>query len=646
MPERAAASNRFPRGRAWRAGALLLLLAPPLFVLARCASSPAIPFLRQSATMPWIAPALPVSAELRQWGRNEVPVARFEKRFRAAAGEEATLRLRALRRFQVALNGRALPGGRGEGPDWRRETRIALGPGLREGENLLQVEVSNPHGPPLLSLRVDGLAAPLASDASWTVHLEGQRLPAVLADDTRIEPTSLATETPAEAWRRRADTGLGLFALGVLGFLALRRWPRAARALPAAVLAAACLGWTALFAAKLVHIPPEVGFDARHHLEYVELLRQGHLPLASDGWSTFHPPLFYAAALAAGDSRGARKALPLAAGLAAVGCVFAAARRLFPGDPLRQALATGFAALLPVHLYSSAYFSNESLHTLLASLALLATLALLAAERVTPLRAAGVGALFGLAALTKFSVLLLLPVAAAVLALRWPTHWRAGLAALGAFAGVAGWFYLRNAWVFGDPLMANWGEMPGPGQRWWQHPGFHTAAYYGAFGEALVHPYLSGFHSFWDSVYSTFWGDGFVGGRVRASDRHGFWSYDFMSMGYWAALPATGLLALGGWEAARRAWSEPDPARRAAFGLLVGCAWWVGFGFLYLTLRLPFFAQAKATYVLGLLVPLAAFFALGAARADAALARWTPARALFWGWLAVCAGTLFLGFAG
>ncbi len=627
-------------------GALLLLLAPPSFVLVRCAGSQQIPFLRQCASMPWIAPALPVSAQLQQWGRAEAPVARFEKRFRAAAGERAELRARALRRFEVRLNGRPVPGASGDGARWRRETRADLTPLLRAGENLLEVDVANPVGPPLLSLRVDGLSAPLRSDPSWSVHLDGALLPAALADDTRIEPTSLATETPAEAWLRRADTALLLFGLGVIGFLAAPR--RGSRAWPAAILVAASLGWAALFASKVAQIPPALGFDARHHLDYVERLRSSGVPLASDGWSTFHPPLFYAAALAAGDSRIAHKALPFAAGLAAVFAVFALARQLFPGDPLRQSLATGFAALLPMHLYSAAYFSNESLHTLLASLALLATVGLLRAERATPGRAALVGALFGLAALTKFSVLLLVPVAALALAARWlpaagMRSLAAALAGLAAFLALAGWFYARNWWVFGDPLAANWGDLPG--RPWWQQPGFHTAAYYSGFGEALVHPYLSGFHSFWDSVYSTFWGDGFVAGRARASDRHDFWSYDFMSMGYWAALPATALLALGGLEAVRTAWRDPSPARRATFGLLCGSVWLVGLGFFYLTLRVPFFAQAKATYALVVLAPLAVFFALGAARADTVLARWTPARAAFWGWLSVLAGVLFLGFA-
>ncbi len=626
---------------------------PLAFVVGRCATSPDVAFLVPSDAAPWITPELPVSARLQQWGREAVPRAEFEKRFRAEAGADAELQIRALRRFRLHLNEVLVA--ESDGARWREQTRVPLAGLLRQGPNTLRVEVENPRGPPLLSLRILGLSEPLRSDPSWSTRIEGRQRPARIADDTRIEATGRATETPGEALLRRRDTALLLFAGGALGFLGLRRLPgeRALAALPLAVLAAASVGWTALFAAKVVRLPLAVGFDARHHLAYVARLREGSLPLATDGWSTFHPPLFHAAALVVGESPAALRALPFFAGLAGVFAVFGLARRLLPDDPRRQALATAFAAVLPMHVYSASYFSNEPLHTLLAGLALLASVDLILAERVGAGRAALAGALFGLAALTKFTVLLVLPVAALVLALDWrsgrglPLRRVAllGAAALLPFAAVAGWFYARNWWLFGNPLIANW-DLPGPGQVWWQQPGFHTPAYYTRFGEALVHPYLSGFHSFWDSVYSTFWGDGFVGGRARATDRHGLWSYDFMSAGYWVALPATALLGLGGVECLRAALRNPERRRRLAFGLLLGSTWTVALGFLYLTLRLPFFAQAKATYTLILLGPLAVFFALGAGRIDAALAGRTSLRAVFWGWLGLFVGTLHLGFAG
>jgi multidrug transporter EmrE-like cation transporter len=73
----------------------------------------------------------------------------------------------------------------------------------------------------------------------------------------------------------------------------------------------------------------------------------------------------------------------------------------------------------------------------------------------------------------------------------------------------------------------------------------------------------------------------------------------------------------------------------------------VALAFVYLTLRLPFFAQAKAAYLLPVAPAFAVWFAVGARALAAALARraLAPARATLAGWWTLCAGTFFLGFA-
>ncbi len=214
---------------------------------------------------------------------------------------------------------------------------------------------------------------------------------------------------------------------------------------------------------------------------------------------------------------------------------------------------------------------------------------------------------------------------------------------------LAGWYYFRNWMLFGDPFMANWGGMPGSGHTWWQQPGFRTRDYYVGFGAALTHPFLSGFESIWDSVYSTWWGDGFIAGRVNPSDRHPIWNYDFMAMAYWVSLPATALTVFGGGLAVGRALREGDRNRRIALSFLATTVWAVVFGFLYLSLQVPFYSQAKASYGLLLAAPLALFFALGAERCDGALSRpgngWLALRGAFYGWFTLWLGVLLLTFA-
>lgn len=216
-------------------------------------------------------------------------------------------------------------------------------------------------------------------------------------------------------------------------------------------------------------------------------------------------------------------------------------------------------------------------------------------------------------------------------------------AAAGLF--LAGWWYTRNLWHFGEPLLGNWRRMPGADLAWWQQPGFHTPAYYTGFGESLRHAYQAGFHSFWDGVYSTFWADGGIAGRVFAADRHGFWDYHFTSAGMWLGLPETALLVAGGVLAGRDAFRDPDPRRRAVLSFLLTACFAVVFSLALLTAQLPFFAQAKASYALCLVAPLAVFFAQAVAAADDALARIPPLQAVLTGAVVTILGCFWLGFA-
>jgi hypothetical protein len=648
-------------GRLQRAGAVALVALSCAAALGHCALSDAVPFLVPDSGPPWWMAPRPVSAELEQWGRAETPVTRFSREIELPAlPGSAAVALRALGRFTLRVNGEVPPGGVGDGTRWRVLRHIELAPWLRAGTNEIAVEVENRHGPGLLSLSLSGLPGNPTAPDDWQVALDGQPLGrAVPADDTRRNPAALAVETPAEGLRRRAGALLGLFALGSAGFALGRRWlgPRGLALLPGAALGAACLAWSWLFAARIVRIPLLLGFDARHHLAYVDFLREQHaVPLATDGWSMFHPPLFYGlAALLAPIGERALRVLPWISGLGSVFVAHALAQRLHPGDARIAGLAVLFAAVLPVSLYSSAYFTNESFHALLAGVALVACVDALLAPRTTSAQAALLGLWLGLAALAKFTALAIAPVALFFLACKLLAVERArwarvaelvGLAAA-LLVGVAGWYYARNWLELGAPIAGNWGRLPGA-RAWWQQPGFHTAAWYTGFGESLQHPYLAGFRSFADGVYSTFWGDGGIGGRVSPAQRHGFWSHDFVSAAYLLGLPATALLGLGALRALRRAFRDPEPRARVALSFLLTACYAVGFSLLVLTASLPYFAQAKGSYALCLAAPLALFFADAAAQLDAALASRPGAelwRAGFVGLLTAVLGGFFLGYA-
>jgi len=658
-------------GRLQRVGAVALVALPLGLLGVRACHSPDFPFLWRDAGAPWIMAPVPPSAQLEQWGRADVPVVTFSRVFRVpgrgAEGDDAParLRLRALRGVSVHLNGEPVPGA-SQGPErWRELLTADLSQHLRPGRNELAVRVTNRRGPALLSLTVSGLPDAPRSDRTWSVAMDGTPLgSAVPADDTRVNPAGFAVETPLEALAAKWRVLLGLAGLGAVAF-ALGRGRVPPERLPRIAIAAAVLLWVAYFATTFAGIPLPVGFDARHHLAYVDWLRDaGTLPLATDGWSTYHPPLFYAASAglaAAGEllsgASGWRlglKLLPWAAGLGSVFVAGALCRRLLPGDRKAEAAAVLFAAVLPMNATMSAYFSNESLHAFLGGLALLLVVEALVRPDAGAGRAAAAGAVVGLALLTKFTAAVVAAVGGFFLFVAALAVDRAGparaLARAGTFAAaalaVAGWFYARNWLELGRPLVGNW-DLPGPDRVWWQQPGFHTPAYYLTFGEALVHPYLAGFHSFWDGIYSTLWGDGDIAGRVFPSDRHGHLDYGFMSAVYLLALPATALLAAGGWLCARAALTSGVGARRrAALSCVCTAVFAVGFATLWMTVRLPFFGQAKAFYALVATGPLAVFFGAALSRLDATLAGrgWHPARAAGAAWLAAFAGASALAF--
>lgn len=685
LPGRGAATlagMQWTWGRAQRLAAVALAPLSLVFVVLRCVS-PATPFLSSHAGAEWIMASEPVNARLHQWGSDDVPRVRFsatlpdrgDERPADATARSGVLRLRAFGAFEVSIDGVPLPNVRAFDPKrWREELRIDVPAGAMRSGALLEVTVRNAVGPGLLWARLqrsgEDDVALLATGTAWRANVDGGIAGAALiADDTRENPAAYGGVAPARAFTRERDTLLGVFVLGGLAALALSRfgWVTPGR-LPMLSLGLAAVVWL-VYLGRFVEVPFDVGFDARNHQAYVDHLReQRSLPLATDGWSMFHPPLFHlgaallqelAESLGAPDAPLARRAIGFLSGVVSVLAVFGIARSLFRDRPVVQAVAVLFAALLPVHVYSSAYFSNEALHTALASLAVWMVVRALMLPEVTPRAAVAVGAALGLALLAKFTSAVLVPLSLFFVAAKvWAVERRGAAAvarSLGAIAlpvvALAGWYYARNAWVLGDPFMTNWDDVPGSGRNWWQQPGFHTIAYFTSFGASLSHPFLSGFESFWDSVYSTFWGDGFVAGRVNPAQRHPVWNYDYMALSYWVGVPGSVLLGWGTARAIRGALGDSDPRRRVALTFLATLTWAVGLGFVVLVLEAPFYSQAKAAYGLVALGPLAAFFALGCEACSGLLAArggrgWRELRTAYYAGCVTFWFVLFRAFAG
>lgn len=651
--------------RAYVASVVLLSLVLGLHALY---VSPDVPYISQGGDASWIAAPVPVATNLVAVDLSHVPATVFVRRFGVGAtGGEAWLEGRALRELSLQINGEPLVVGPPTS-NWKRSFRVDVGHRLRVGRNELRAEVRNPRGPALLQLSLVVGGDEIRTDEAWQVSVGGANpVAAVRADDTRTLPESHTLRETGQILRERAGSVALLFGLCLAAWLAATRGQVRAPhpKLPQLALGLVTLFWITVFAMKSVRLPVVMGFDAPAHVLYIDLIRERHsLPLANEGWSTYHPPLHYllTAGLAslfgvARDSAAGQIVyrLPVfAAGLANVWLTFGLARRLWPRDPLRTALAVAVAGLLPMNVYMSAYVSNEPLHAAWVSLGLLLAGRLLLGPGTSRAGLVGLAGVLGLALLTKFTSLLVAPLVAGFVAAKvWlvdaaPVRRSAGVLAglLGGATAVSGWFYLRNWLVFGDAFVWNL-DVPGA-PTWWLQPGFHSAAWYGSFGEALRHPYFAGFHSFWDGVYSTFWGDGLVSGMVRIATRHSAWNWDYMTLGYWLALPASVLFAAGWLRMLRESFEEEDAGRRLLLVLLTSLVYLLGFSLLSISLRLPFYAQAKASYVLAAVLPLSLVAAEGLALPVGWLAngRTIVVRALYWSWLGTLASVIVLSFIG
>jgi hypothetical protein len=403
------------------------------------------------------------------------------------------------------------------------------------------------------------------------------------------------------------------------------------------------LAVAAHFAWNAWSVPALLGYDAPGHAAYaLSIAREGRLPHPYAGWSTFHPPAWYLAAAAAWSAvepagpgalrvalRSVGGAVWLAAGLALYGLL----RRL-GAAPAVAWTATALGWLVPVSQLAVNMLGNEAFAAACAALALPFVLRL--QEDPRSLRSACASGLFaGLALASKYSGAWAV-AACAVPFLRRGLD-RAGLRALAAAAAivvaVAGPVYARNLALTGSLLpmtrtrepmrsaeanlvlrprsLADYVWLPSDCLR---RPSLaQVAGRPGSYGNR--NPSMASVPCL---VYAGLWWDPF-GERVPiARHRDGEW------LG--PALLALGLvptgLALAGFAAALRELVRTRGRSRDA--PLVAMAGLGLASFAAFTWAAPSLAAAKASYLLPLGAPAAAFFA----RAAGALPRRARAAAL------------------
>lgn len=559
---------------------------------------------------------------------------------------KAILTFRAMKQAAVYLDGRLILRTPDDDLRWKEALHLDLAPWLVKREQELRIDVVHLNGNPALLAHCRSLG--LFSGEGWEASIDGRQWrPAVSVDKIEPFPISRSFDRADKALWSLAPLFLLIFFLAFLWEFHLKERIFQGRAtsppfLPSAVRWLILGSWLVLAINNFLKIPLTMGMDHAGHSTYIYYMSQHwRVPLASEGWQMFQPPLFHFLEailfriflLVFDPEMVVRilKLLPVMCGMAQVQISYRALHYAYPGREFPQIIGTMLGGLLPMNLYMSQSLGNEPLAGCLTALIILGVCRILS-DQVNSLQKMTVymGFTLGLALLTKVTPVLIIP----------PILWFVGVTLyqkgesndtgrcsvipfaflfLGLALAIAGWYYLRNWTETGRLFIGGWDRFRDI--AWWQDPGYRTERQCIRFGESLFYPVYSSIYGFWDAIYSSLWVDGFLSEIDRPP-----WNYRFMLSGVWLSLLPSAAILIGAFESLCRG---KDPSRQIR-RFCTACMVIYLSAIFYLFITVPILSSAKATYALGL-TPCIAI--LGAAGLES-MARLRFIRATLFGFVA------------
>ncbi len=584
------------------AGILMIGLMLGIFVIQKIRTDPDIIFFIPENNAKWIRYPEPFSLVARESREIEVL---FRTRFDVATPPEmAALNLQAFREARVFLDNRLVFQ---SDPDdlWKKKYVFDLSGTdlLNAGSHELRIAVTSSKGYPALIAACEKLQ--IHSGTSWEASYDGKTWKPVLTVEK--QPTVKLTrkfKRSDQAVRAKALVFLPVFLLvSILTYAGYRKKNSVFTA--GNVRYALFILWGAMAANNIFKIPPYVGMDLPSHFEYiVYVMKNCRIPLPTEGWQMFQPPLYYIVSAVfakilfvflPGNIVGLMlRIIPLFCGIAQVEICYRSVRFVFPDREDLQCLGTIIGGLLPMNIYISQVVGNEPMAGFFSSMVVMLLLRYLHTAASNPKRdLVFVGIFLGLALLSKITACLLIPLFMLAIAINISpfdvsAFLKRVMITLGLVVVICGWYYLYS-WIGAGKIVLRSANV-----EWWQDPGFRVWQYFFLFGESIFYPIYAMIISLWDSLYSTFWLDGSLSQIVSYTFRPP-WNDDFLvSSALFSILPTTGI-GIGMIASLRGFLSEQKSLFFCTCCVIVYiCA------ILYVCLTLPVYSTAKATYMLGI----------------------------------------------
>ncbi|MEN6320291.1 MAG: hypothetical protein ABFD82_16255 [Syntrophaceae bacterium] len=620
-------------------GIMVFLVAILMVVIGvqRILDDPNIPLLLPEKGADWIRFRQPPDFKSRH---SQILTTYFRTSFSVAKEiPQPVLTFRAMKRTVVCLDGRIIFTTNERTQEWKKIFHVTLPLGINPGKHELLIAVMNKNGHPALIAYCEPLA--LATGEHWESSADGKAWTSALSVRSRqypldskryyhLKPSLQGDSTPLPLKFQRADRAflskapafLTIFiTVVVLTLLGSRKEYfsrfKSQQITSAGIRWIVLVAWICMSINNIWKVPLYAGMDWTEHLKYIEYVASTwRIPLPSEGWQMFQPPLYYfISALLYNilipifsweNVLMLLRIVPLACGALQIELCWRAVRYALPGREDLQIMGTIVGGLLPMNIYISQFIGNEPLAGCLSGIVVVLVIRYLRSPTACSRRfCISIGFFLGLSLLTKITAILLVPPV--LLAMVWGSHTdnnpanrRFGQAfiyvsiILGIAFLVSGWYYIRNFLETGRFFIGGWD--PSRNIVWWQDPSYRTLEQFYTFGESLFYPICSAVMGVWDSLYSTFWMDGLLS-AVLIYEFRPPWNYDFMLAGAWLALLPTTAIGIGAVASFINFFKESNKA----YIFCVLCILIYLAAILYLFLTVPIYSTAKATYALGII---------------------------------------------